>query len=51
MLETYPVETVALIEAEDIVDPRERAERLERAPSFYAIPPEAPLEMPEQSFA
>ena len=51
MLETYPAETVALIEAEDLRDPRERAESLERAPSFHAIPPEAPLEMPEQSFA
>jgi hypothetical protein len=50
MLETYPAETVALLEAEEVDDPCERTDANEGAPFFYAIPPEAPLSMPDQSF-
>jgi len=53
MLETYPAETVAPIDADDAFDTPGSVlaqTRLAAAPAFHAIPPEAPLAMADQNF-
>ena len=51
MLETYPTETAALLDEIEPTDSRPADPRnLSVQPALWAIPPEAPLTMPEQGF-